>query len=337
MKKGRFTPHIVAVLGAGNFGTAIAQVLAENGHRVHLWNWEQDHLPLKQIEKYHENRKYMPGVRILKNVVPTYKIEEAVADADIVFLAVPSMAMEHVIGFAARNISNKSIVVNLTKGLHPDMHIPMSKIISKHVRPQLRKHIVTISGPAVARQLVHHGFTMMNIASKNQSSLKKVRHVLENDFVKLIPTKDILGVEVGGSFKNVYAILIGVCEGMKLPLNTQAALLTLALGEIEDMIHAMGGKRATAHELAGLGDLIGTALCKESRNHRFGHYLAKGLTVAQARKKVGQTVEGIDAVKCLHSLARAHKQNLPIAHLVHSLVNGKGDVKKKMERFLKQL
>ncbi len=333
----KHTPQIVTVLGAGNFGTAISQVLAENGHRVHLWNWEQDHKPLKQIEKFHENKKYLPGIRLLKQIIPTYNIEDALHVANVIFFAVPSSAMEHVISFGARSINSNAVLVNLSKGLHPELHKPMSTIMSKHVRPRLKRYITTISGPAVAEQLVHHHVTMMNIAGKQRHSMQKVIDVLENDFVKLVPTKDMIGIEVAGSFKNVYAVLMGVCDGMKIGLNTKSAMMTLALSEVQDMIAAMGGKRETAYELAGVGDLIGTAFSQYSRNRKFGEMLGKGIQAKKASVKMKQTVEGVNATRCLHELANKHNLKLPLAHLVHKMVSGSGDPRKKVFQYLKSL
>lgn len=337
LKKNKKKPRIVAVLGAGNFGTAIAQVLAENGHRVHIWNWEQDHVPLKQIEQYSENKKYLPGVKLLKQIIPIYNLHEALYATEAIFFAVPSIAMEHVVSFGSRSISNTSALVTLSKGLHSDLQLPMSTIISKHVRPTLRKHIVVVSGPSVAEQIVHHHITMLNIAGNNLSSVRKVSNLLENDFVKLIQVNDIIGVEIAGSFKNVYAILMGVCDGMGLGLNTKAALLTFALSEIEDTIVALGGKRETANEIAGLGDLIGTVFSKYSRNRQYGEYLGKGIRPKKAKGEMNQTVEGIVATHCLYEIAKRKNLHLHLAQLVHSMIFGNVDVRKKMNLFLKKL
>ena len=129
---------------------------------------------------------------------------------------------------------------------------------------------------------------------------------MNNNYLKLIPCNDIIGVEVGGSFKNVYTIAIGMCDGLGYGLNTKAALLTLAIKEMADLIQAMGGKRKTAYGLAGIGDLIGTSLCDDSRNRTFGEYLGKNIPKEQAIKKVKQVVEGIEATKCLIKLSKKY-------------------------------
>ncbi|MBI5222209.1 MAG: glycerol-3-phosphate dehydrogenase, partial [Candidatus Magasanikbacteria bacterium] len=158
-----------------------------------------------------------------------------------------------------------------------------------------------------------------------------------NNYIKLVPTTDVIGVEVGGSFKNVYTIAVGMCDGMGFGLNTKAALLTHALQEIADLIKAMGGKRNTAYELAGVGDLIGTSLCPESRNRGFGEYLGKGLSGRQALKRMKQTVEGVDAINCLLRLAEKHKVETPFAKAIFACVNAKGDPRLTFKKFISTL
>ena len=326
--------RILAVLGAGNMGTAVAHVLAVNGHEVRIWNWEGDHGPLKQIDKHCENKKYLPGVELSKKIVPKYDIEEALEGAEIVFFVVPSGAMEHTISFAARSMQNKAVLVDVSKGVEPQSLRLIPHIIIKHVRPKLKRNVVTISGPAVAGQMAAGHYTAMNIASKNRWAIKKVREVMENKYIKRVPTSDVIGVEVGGSFKNVYAIAIGMCDGLGYGLNTKAALLTRALDEMACLIKAMGGKKKTAYGLAGLGDLIGTSLCQDSRNRTFGEHLGKGIKGGPALKKVKQTVEGGDTAKCLLRLAKKHGVLVPFASMIFHCIQTKGDPRKVFKNFL---
>ncbi|MFA7314631.1 MAG: NAD(P)H-dependent glycerol-3-phosphate dehydrogenase [Candidatus Magasanikbacteria bacterium] len=334
MKKNK---TIVTVLGAGNMGTAISQVLADNGNIVHIWNWEGDIEPLQQIEKYHENKNYLKGVKLSENIISKYNITEALVDSSFVFLAIPTAVLEHTISFAARNIKNRSIVIDLSKGIDAKSLQITSFVIAKHLRPNLKRNIVTISGPAIASQMVNKNFTAMNIASKNNNAIKKVRAILENEYIKLVPTRDVIGVDVGGSFKNVYSIAIGMCEGLGFGLNTKAALLTYAIKEIADITKAMGGKRRTAYGLAGLGDLVGTSLCEDSRNHRFGKYLGQGVPASKAKEKVNQTIEGIDASECLVRLAKKYNLNTPFAYTIYHCIISKHDPRRAFEHLLREI
>jgi glycerol-3-phosphate dehydrogenase (NAD(P)+) len=326
--------HTVTVLGAGSMGTATAQVLADNGNIVNIWNWEGDHTPLKQIEKYRENKKYLKNIKLSKNIKSKYNIGEALHDSEVVFFAIPSSVLEHTVSFGARSIENNAILVDLSKGLDPKNLRIMTDVIAKHVRPKLRKNIVSISGPAVVGQMVKKEYTAMNIASKNKKAIKKVRDIFENKYLKLIPTSDVIGVEVGGSFKNVYAIAFGFCDAMNYGMNTKAALVTMSIKEIADLSKAMGGKRETVYGLAGLGDLLGTAFCEDSRNRKFGECLGKGMSRASACKKVRQTIEGIEAAKSLIALKKKYKLHMPFADVVYAAIHGKRDPRRVMKHFL---
>lgn len=327
---------ILTVLGAGNMGTAIAKVLAENGHEVRLWNWEGDLAPLRQIAKYHENKKYLPGIKLPKNIIPTEKIWDAIHSSEIVFFAIPSGVLEHTVSFAARSIKHDTILVDVSKGVEPHTLQIITSVIAKHVRPELRKNIVSLSGPAVAVQMAKQQYTAMNIASKNKRALKKVMQAVVNDYIKLVPTNDMIGVEIGGSFKNAYTIAVGMCDGLGYGLNTKAAILTYALQEIANLISAMGGRKHTAYELAGVGDLIGTSLCPTSRNRSFGEYLGRGVRASEALKKVKQTVEGYDAVRALLALAKKHHVDAPFAYVISACLEAK-DPRVVFKRFLERM
>ena len=335
MKKKKTThAQTIAVLGAGNMGTAVAMVLADNGHRVQIWNWEGDIKPLKDIEQYHENKKYLRGYTLPHNIVACYKIDDALLGVSQVYLVIPSSVLEHTISFAARHIPKNTIIIDVSKGLCPTSLRITPHLIQKHVRPELKKNIAAISGPAIAVQMAEKKFTAMNVASKDMRIIQKVQDVMENDYLRLVPSNDVIGIQVGGAFKNVYTIAIGMCDGMGYGLNTKAALLTYALAEIKDMIVAMGGKKQTAYELAGIGDLIGTSLSPHSRNRTFGNYLGQGLTTTQARKKVTQVVEGVEATQALMRLSREYHVHAPFAHMVYHCISSKHDPRPAFKRFL---
>ena len=294
----------VAVLGAGNMGTAIAQIIAQNGYEVNLWNYEGDPEPLEQIKKFRENKKYLTGLKLSARVRPRPDLAVALAGASAVFFVVPSNFMAGLVKRAAKYFIRGVVCVDASKGLDEKSLGLIPDVFKKSLPKFLRCPVVTISGPAIARDMARGNFTAMNIASLNTRAIKLVKEILANDNLALISTKDVIGVEVAGSFKNVYAIALGLCDGLKLTMNTKAALLVLALREISELVKKMGGSSATVYGLAGLGDLVGTGLCDISRNRRFGQFLAQGFSVKQSFKKVGQTVEGALAVKVLMALGK---------------------------------
>jgi len=310
----------VAVLGAGNMGTAIAQVVAKNGHPVKLWNYEGDPEPLAQIAAAQENKKYLAGITLSPNIHAEPNLEAAVQATQVVIFCVPSNFMAALIERAAQILPCGVVCVDASKGLDEKSLFLVPDIIAEKIPECLSKSVVSISGPAIARDMAEGKFTAMNVASKDAKSIKIVRKIFESASLKLVPTKDVIGVELAGSFKNVYAIAMGICDGLEYPMNTKAALLVMALKEVSILIKKMGGKSATVYDLAGLGDLAATGLCTISRNRRFGEFLAKGSNRDEAIAQVGQTVEGIGACRALKMLSEKHHVKMPFADFVYEVV-----------------
>jgi len=328
----------VSVLGAGNMGTAVAQVVAGNGFSVSLWNHAGDLLPLQQIEKYGENRKYLKGIKLSRNISAEQDMKEAIRGAGVVFLVVPSFCVDTIARQMSKFVRAGTVCVDVSKGLVEKPIGLVTDMISSNLPVSCKKKLTTISGPAIARDMASGSFTAMNVASSSTASINLVKSVMENNNLKLLVSDDMIGVELAGSFKNAYAIVFGMCEGLNLLMNTKSALLVYALAEIDSLIVKMGGKSGTVYGLAGLGDLVGTGFCLKSRNHRFGMYLAKGLSVDRALKKVGQVVEGKTAVMLLCKLAKKKGIKVPLANMINSITSGKTkDVKKELNKYLSKL
>jgi len=323
----------LTVLGAGNMGTAIAQVLANNGHELKIWNYEHDLEPLTQIEKDQENKKYFPGLKLSTRIKPEPDLQKAVAGADVVFVVIPSAFFAATIERAMKFMKKQVIYVSLSKGLDESKMILLSEVIEWTLK-NIGGKAVVLSGPAIAKDLGHGYFTAMNIAGKNINDVKKVAKLLENKYLKLVPTRDVTGVQLGGVCKNAYALLFGLCDGLELPMNTKAALLVFALREMGGIIQAFGGKKETAYELAGVGDLIGTSFSPHSRNRRCGEYIGRGKKPQEATVEVGQVVEGIKTVDLILKLARKKKIKLPLIETVKKIVVDGRNAKEELEKFL---
>jgi len=321
---------IVSVLGSGNMGTALAKVLSENVNIVKIWNWEGDREPLRQIIKYRENKKYLKGFKLANNIFACFDLNEVLKDSEVVFLAVPSSAVEKVMMEAAPFLSAKVLLVDSSKGIDKKNGDLIIKTIDKNIKNQKIGGIFSLSGPAVARQMAQKNFTVMNIAGDNKNGIKKIKNILENDYLRLVEIKDKNGLEVVGSFKNVYTIAIGLCDGFKFDLNTKAVFVTMALKEMEKIIEQFSGDKKMILELAGIGDFIATAFSVESRNRRFGEYLAKGLNIDQAQKKIGQTIEGIEALEILMTIIKKNKIQLPLAKMIFDCVFSENKNKKEI-------
>lgn len=323
----------ITVLGAGNMGTTIAQIIASNGYEVHIWNYEGDPDPLQHIVEYGENKKYLPGIKLSKNLKPESSLEKAVEGSKVIFLAVPSGFVNAILKRVQSFISSKTILVDISKGFQEKDRKRTSK---NSILDTFSNTMVIISGPAIALDLVKGGFTAMNIASRQKSSIDLVRKVLENEHLKFIPVRDVKGIKICGALKNVYAILMGICDGLQFPMNTKAFLLTRSLEEMGELVKKMGGKKEAVYSLAGLGDLIGTGLCTTSRNRRFGEFLVYAKTREEAEQKVGQVVEGMRASKILIKLARQYRVYMPVAQLIYKIVWKSALAQKEVKMFLQR-
>lgn len=326
--------ELVAVLGAGNMGTAIAQVVALNGYKVNLWNHQGDLEPLEQIKRDRENKKYLPGIKLSANVIPQAEMSKALEKAGLIFFVVPSCFMERVIKLSAPFIKKTAVCVDVSKGMEAKGLCLITKVLEKFLP---KNKIATISGPAIAGQMAKGDFTAMNVASTDKRAMALVKKVIENKNLKLIPSADMAGVEMSGSFKNVYAIALGVCDGLNLSTNTKAVLLCEALREMGLVVQKMGGQSATVFGLAGLGDLVGTGFAQSSRNRRLGEFLGRGDSLPRALAKVGQVAEGVPAAAVLRALSKKFKIKTPLAQAVYKIIHGQISPKKAIADFLNNL
>ena len=326
----------VTVLGAGNMGTALAKIIAENGYEVKIWNYEGDIEPLQQIEKKRENTKYLPDVKLSERVRPTYDLEHALESADIIFYAVNSASMEGVVKNSFPFVKNKTVLVDVSKGLNPknDEFIPslMKRLLKKKNNP-----IVSLTGPAVASQLARREVAVLIAATQSDNAALTVKKVLKNDTIQIFSSKDIVGAEVLQTFKNVYALGLGISSGIPMALNAQAVLLSVSLQELSILNKALGGKVESAYGIMGLGDLITTSFSTEGRNRKFGEWIGRGFSITEAHEKVGQTVEGIYALESLKRIMKRKKIALPLAKTIINIVDGKKKPDVAMQDFFQKM
>lgn len=317
-------------------GTALANIIAHNGFVVKLWNYEGDPIPLEQISKTGENKKYLPGIKLSPNIKTEKDLLIAVKNSQIIFFAIPSGFVHDLAKRISPYLNKKTVCVNTAKGLDKKTLQTISQILSKSLPANLSKNIATISGPAVANDMVKNYFTAMNIAGA-ESAIKLTKKVLENDNLHLIKNDDLIGTEIVGSLKNVYAIAIGLCDCYGYPMNTKAAIFVSAIKEISTLLKKIGGNEKTVIDLAGLGDLIGTAMSSHSRNRRFGACLPKHPNKEAAAKEVGQVVEGVDTVKIIVALAKKHKVKMPLAKTIYEIVWNNAKADSALKNFLKSI
>ncbi len=327
-------PKSFAILGAGNVGTALALVLAEHKRPVKIYSIEPD--VTQDINSKHENRKYLKGVKLQKNIRAYAKISEALLNADVVILAVPSFALKEVMTQAIPFLKPSTLIGSITKGLDETTLLPLGVTAAGLLPKELRKNYCLIGGPAIANEIAHRKPSALLIASDNPAAAKRLAACFQGDILKAGTSADLLGVGYAMALKNIYAISLGLTQGLDLPMNTRALVMTQAVQETGALLKAAGAQEGTAMSLAGLGDLLVTGLSAHSRNRTYGEKLVHART--NDPKKLGlTTVEGIRTAGIAARLAKKYKLKLPLLQTVVKCITAKGKYEQPFIQYLKDL
>ena len=306
----------VSVLGAGSWGTALALLLARNGHAVRLWGHHPQHMAELQAARC--NRRYLPNVPFPANLDVTADLEQAVAAREIVLIAVPSHAFRDLLLAIAPHLAPDAKIAWATKGLE----INTGRLLNEVVTETLGADIPTavLSGPTFAGEVAANQPSAITVASRQPEFAKEMASLLHNNHFRAYTTEDIIGVQLGGATKNVLAIAAGVADGLGFGANARAALITRGLAEMMRLGLAMGGKSETFMGLAGVGDLILTCTDNQSRNRRFGLGLGKGLKREEVTAQIGQEIEGVVAARIVYQLSRSHGIDMPITEQAYKIL-----------------
>ena len=301
----------LGVLGSGSFGTALAAHWAEAGHRVLLWSRRQD--LADQLARERENVEYLPGIELPDAVTPTADLED-LAPASVLVVAVPSHGFRQVLREYLQKVGNgPQTVVSATKGIEPETLTRMSQVTFEEGMAADRDlHFAVLSGPSFAVELARGAATAAVIASEEQDLAETLRERLSSSTLRLYSSSDVVGVELGGTAKNVIAIAAGTVAGLELGHNTLAALITRGLHEITRLGIAYGGQTRTFAGLAGLGDLVLTCTGGLSRNRSIGVALAEGKTLQEIEAETHMVAEGVKNSVAVSRLARQRGVDMPI-------------------------
>lgn len=304
----------IAVIGAGSWGTALAVILARNGHTVHLWAKDGD--SLAAMEENRENKRYLPGCKFPN----TLKIEPSLAAAleasEEILLAVPSHAFREVIVAIKPFLRKGQGIAWATKGLDHSAQF-LHEIVEAETgtRP-----MALLTGPSFAKEVAESMPTAVIVAGNDEGYSTKMQKMFQAPHFRVYISDDLLGAEIGGAVKNVMALAVGIAEGLGFRTNTKAALMTRGLAEMMRLGDALGAKRETLMGLSGLGDMILTCSDTQSRNLRFGMMVGKGIPVVEACHKIGQVVESIPTTELIFKLATKLKVRMPIVMQVHAIL-----------------
>ena len=308
----------VAVLGAGAWGTALAQLLAEKGGDVVLWSRRSD--LCEAINTSHENARYLPGVALSPNVRCVDRIASALEGAQMIVFVAPSHATREVAREAAPHVRAGVPVVSATKGIENDSLMFMDEVLGQELPPHARRQFAFLSGPSFARELANQMPTAVVIAAHDAEVCSHVMRRFHTPYLRTYASDDVVGVECGGALKNVIAIAAGAVDGMGFGHNTRAALITRGLAEVARLAMARGGSALTLAGLAGLGDLVLTCTGELSRNRTVGHELGRGRTLGEVLTNLGHVAEGVKTAKSAYDLAAKLGVSMPITCEVYAVL-----------------
>lgn len=310
----------IGIIGTGTWGTALARMLSNSGHKVTAWSAiEADSDTLKNTHMH----KNLPGVIIPEEIEFTKDMKEVCTDKDILVFAVPSVYVRKTAQKAAPFIKDGQIIVDVAKGMETDTLLSMTEVIAdvlKQMRPELKVHLVALSGPTHAEEVARDMPSTIVAASKEMEIARYVQRVFSNSVMRVYTNSDIKGVEICGALKNIMAMAAGIAEGLGYGDNLRAAIITRGLAEITRLGKAMGCQEQTFAGLAGVGDLIVTATSKHSRNNRAGYLIGKGMSAREAIREVGMVVEGINMLPAAMELMQKYSVELPLAEAVNKVV-----------------
>ena len=306
----------IAVLGAGSWGTALGMLLAGNGHAVRLWGHDPEEV--RRLRADGENRHFLPGIPFPGGLTPEADLAAALRGVDDLLIVVPSHAFGAVCERIAPLLGGGVGVAWATKGFDPGSHRLLHQVAMETLRG---RPLAVVSGPSFAREVAQGLPTAVTVASGDEVFATRWADNLQGERFRAYISDDIVGVQVGGAAKNVLAIATGIADGLGFGANSRTALITRGLAELLRLGLALGGKRETFMGLAGLGDLVLTCTDNQSRNRRLGLALAEGLTLEQARERIGQEVEGAITAGTVRALAEEHGIEMPISEQVHRVLS----------------
>lgn len=308
----------VTVFGTGSFGTALANVLAENGHQVLMWG-KNEHT-VSEINEQHMNSKYLKQAKLDVSIEATLDINKATHFSEIYLMALPTKAMREVATEIDALLSSKKTFIHVAKGIENDTFKRVSEMLEDSISPVHNAGIGVLSGPSHAEEVVIKQPTTVAASSKNAEVSLLTQDLFMNDYLRVYTNDDLVGVELGGALKNIIAVASGVITGMGFGDNAKAALMTRGLAEISRLGEKLGADPITFLGLGGIGDLIVTCTSTHSRNFTLGYKLGEGKSLDEALNEMNMVVEGVYTTKSVYHLAKEQGVEMPIAEALYSVL-----------------
>ena len=302
----------VGIIGAGSWGTALAKNLANNGHQVTIWSIMEDEI--KMLQEHREHLDKLPGVKLPESMEFTCDMETAVVGQDLLVLAVPSIFTRSTAKAMAPYVTEGQVIVCVAKGIEDDTLMTITEVVEDEIPVA---DVCVLCGPSHAEEVGVGLPTTVVAGAKTRKIAEFVQDTFMNETFRVYTSPDVLGMELGGSLKNVIALAAGMADGLGYGDNTKAALITRGISEVSRLAVAMGAKPETLNGLTGIGDLIVTCQSKHSRNRKAGMLMGQGMTMDEATKEVKMVVEGIYSAKAALALAKKYYVTMPIIEQVN--------------------
>ena len=303
------------ILGAGTWGTALANMLENMGHHVTVWSPVKEEVDKLTNERVH---KHLPGTPINKDIEFSIDEEYVIKDKDYIIVATPSVYVRETVTRVKGLLNKEQIIITVAKGIEKETMFTMSEIIHDVVGDDYK--VVCLSGPTHAEEVAKGLPTLIVAACEDINIANQVRNEINNEVLRVYSNTDIKGAEVAGALKNIMALAVGMSEGMGYGDNAKAALITRGLTEMTRLGEAMGCKKETFYGLTGIGDIVVTATSRFSRNHNAGVLLGQGKSLDDTLKEIGMVVEGINALLAAKELRDRYNVSMPIVEAVYSVI-----------------
>lgn len=319
----------IAVIGSGGWGTAVSVLLAGKGNDVWLWSWIQEETD--RLNRDRENKEFLPGVKLPDGVTCSHDMAACTQNADLIVTAAPSPATRTTAKQLSQFVSSGQKIVNISKGLEEGSLLRLSEVYAQEI-PQA--NIAVMSGPSHAEEVARKLPTTNVSASKDPALAEFVQDVFMNETFRVYTSADVIGVELGGSLKNVIALCAGISDGLGYGDNTKAALMTRGLAEISRLGVAMGADARTFMGLSGVGDLIVTCTSMHSRNRRAGILLGQGKSLKETLEEVHMVVEGVNTAAAAYELSRKYNVEMPIVEEANNILYNGADAREAVMRLM---
>lgn len=307
----------VAVIGAGSWGTTVAHLAA---CRTPTTLWARDVAVADEVDQSSTNERYLPGLALSPNLRATTSADDALRDADIVVVGVPSHGVRDTVSAMASSVPADAAIVSLTKGFEQGSGKRMTEVLTEVLSG---RSVGVLTGPNLAKEILSGQVAASVVAMSDSDAARRVQEVLSGDTFRVYTNDDVVGCEVGGALKNVIAIASGMADGLGSGDNTRAAVITRGLAELTRLGVAMGGDPMTFAGLAGMGDLVATCISSQSRNRHVGEELGRGRTIDEIVAEMNMVAEGVKAAPVAVELAHEHGVEMPIAEQVAAVCAGR--------------